>query len=165
MIEVEITPEQLERAKKLYDFTALKGSITKGESNLTGALGEVIVADYFKAKGYTVEEKACFDYDLIINGFTVDVKTIKSKAPPTPSFNARVQAFNTKQKTSYYFFCYLLSDYSKGFLAGYLKKEDFFKVATFFKAGSEDPKSRIKDFRFKADNYSAYIKDLKKFKQ
>lgn len=164
MIEIEITPEQLERAKKLYDFTALRGSITVGAANLTGALGEVIVADYFKAKGYTVEEKANFDYDLIINGFTVDVKTIKTKSTPSPNFIAQVQAFNTKQKTNYYFFCYLLADYSKVFIAGYLKKEQFFKVAKFFPAGSDNPLSYNKSFRFKADSYLAYIKDLSKFK-
>ena len=164
MIEIDITPEQLERAKALYNFEALAGSITAGAANLTGALGEVIVADYFKAKGYTVEEAPTFNYDLIINGFTVDVKTIKSKTAPTPYFNARVQAFNTKQRTSYYFFCYLLADYSKGYIAGYLKKEQFFKIATFFEAGSPDPLSKSSSFRFKADNYSAYIKDLRKFK-
>ena len=50
MIELNITPEQLERAKNLYPFTALKSSINNGADNLIGALGEVLVSDYFKAK-------------------------------------------------------------------------------------------------------------------
>jgi hypothetical protein len=47
---IEISKEQIERAKKLYPFKELKGSITKGKSNIYGALGEIIIYDINKKK-------------------------------------------------------------------------------------------------------------------
>ncbi len=37
MKAINISEEQIERAKKLYTFGKLKGSITEGKSNLFGA--------------------------------------------------------------------------------------------------------------------------------
>lgn len=166
MIELNITPEQLERAKNLYPFTALKGSINNGADNLTGALGEVLVSDYFKAKGYSVEEDNTFHYDMKINGFKVDVKSIKSKAPPKSYHYARIQKSQINQKTEFYFFCRILANYSKGYLLGFLKKEEFFNIASFASAGSEDPSPLApnKGFKYKADNYYTTIDKLRKFK-
>ena len=52
MITVSIEEVQIEKAKKLYSFNALRGSITKGKSNIYGALGEVIVSDYFPSSSF-----------------------------------------------------------------------------------------------------------------
>lgn len=164
MIELNITPEQLERAKNLYPFTALKSSINNGADNLIGALGEVLVSDYFKAKGYSVEEGSTFDYDMIINGFKVDVKSLRANTTPKDNYYIRIQATQIDQKTEFYFFCYIFNDYSKGFIAGFLKKEEFFKIAKFYEAGSIAPNSK-KGFKLKASSYIAYKKDLRKFKQ
>lgn len=45
---IEISEDQIDRAKKLYQFNELKGSITKGKSNIYGALGEIIIYDLNK---------------------------------------------------------------------------------------------------------------------
>jgi len=45
---IEISEDQINRAKKLYPFKELKGSITKGKSNIYGALGEIIIYDIIK---------------------------------------------------------------------------------------------------------------------
>ena len=42
MKKIYITPEQIEEAKDLYNFKCLKNSITNGESQVHGALGELI---------------------------------------------------------------------------------------------------------------------------
>ena len=47
MIRLNISPEQLQRAKEMYEFNALKNSVTEGKSNIYGAIGEVMVYDYF----------------------------------------------------------------------------------------------------------------------
>jgi hypothetical protein len=47
MIRLKISKDQVSRAKELYPFGHLKGSITKGKSNIYGSLGEVVVHDYF----------------------------------------------------------------------------------------------------------------------
>ena len=43
MKKFKVTDDQLKRAKKLFDFKELNNSITKGEGNLAGAVGEIIV--------------------------------------------------------------------------------------------------------------------------
>ena len=48
MIKLEITPGQIERAKNLYSFNALKNSIKSGEGNLTGAIGEIVAFDSYE---------------------------------------------------------------------------------------------------------------------
>ena len=70
MIKIIPTQEQIERAQELFDFKVLNNSITKGDGNLAGALGEVIVCDY-----YNGEQKNTYDYDLILKGKKIDVKT------------------------------------------------------------------------------------------
>ena len=50
MIKIKISDAQRARAKELYEFNVLKGSVTKGEGNEVGALGEIIVMDYYGDK-------------------------------------------------------------------------------------------------------------------
>jgi hypothetical protein len=48
--EILITEEQRTRAEELYKFNVLKGSVTEGEGNKVGALGEIIVFDKYANK-------------------------------------------------------------------------------------------------------------------
>jgi hypothetical protein len=50
MIIVPITNEQRARANELYDFKVLNNSITSGKSNIYGAIGEIVVYDFYKKK-------------------------------------------------------------------------------------------------------------------
>ena len=54
MIEVDISDEQRGRAEELYRFGALRNSITKGKSNIYGAVGEVVVLDFYRELGRSV---------------------------------------------------------------------------------------------------------------
>ena len=47
IIRIDITDNQRRRAKELYDFNALNHSFTNGRGNMTGALGEIMVFDYY----------------------------------------------------------------------------------------------------------------------
>ena len=49
MIELKITKESIEEAKKLYEFGVLNNSYTQGQGNKCGALGEVLVRQYYNA--------------------------------------------------------------------------------------------------------------------
>jgi len=159
IIEVIISKKQLERAEKLYPFKGLKGSITKGKSNIYGALGEIIVHDYFKLKGYVVDFNSTYDYDLIINGFKVDVKTKRGKTIPEPHHWASIPSYNTKQNCHIYMFAKILEDYSKGYLLGYKVKSDFFEQANFNKKGEED----WNGWKFKDDCYNLKVDNLNSF--
>ena len=89
MIEVEITREQIKRAKSLYDFKVLANSIMQGKSNKYGAIGEILAYDYF-CKTKEVVFESTFDYDMIVDGFTIDIKTKRTTVRPEPHFNCSI---------------------------------------------------------------------------
>ena len=104
MKTLQISREQIERAKKLYPFNDLKGSITKGVSNIYGALGEVIIYDLSKKNGLNVDFTSTYDYDLIIENYKIDVKTKRTTVTPKPNYLCSISAFNTRQECDFYFF-------------------------------------------------------------
>lgn len=160
MIEVKITADQIQRAEKLYPFENLKDSIMKGSSDIYGALGEIIVQDYFKKVGKNVDHTGNYDYDMLIDDKKVEVKTKKVFKLNTEYVLASVSAHNIRQKCDFYFFCQVSSDKSTGWLLGYKSKMDFLKEAFFIGKGEEDDDG----FIFKGDCYNLRIKDLNKFK-
>jgi hypothetical protein len=160
LIIINISEEQIKEAYNLYSFNELNGSITKGKSNFFGALGEIIIRDYFLSLNYKVEMVNDYNYDLIINNKKIDVKTKRTTTIPEENFNCSISSFNIKQKTEYYFFVRITEDSKTGFILGYLSKNKFFEKSTFNKKGEKDENGWI----FKDDCYNVKIKDLNKFK-
>ena len=160
MLIVEITQEQIERAKKLYPFNELRGSITNGKSNLYGALGEIIVHDLCKGNGLNVDFNSTYDYDLIIDGYKVDVKTKRTTVKPKDNYLCSISSFNTKQKCNFYFFVRINENLKQGYLLGYKSKSKFFSESTFNKKGDVD----VNGWLFKDDCYNLKISQLNKFK-
>jgi len=156
---IDISEEQVERAKNLYPFDELKNSITKGKGNLLGAVGEIVVFDVFTAKGCEVDFNSTVDYDLIIDGYKVDVKSKATNYKPLESFNCSIPAFNTSQKCDFYFFTYITYDYKRCYLAGYKRKNTFFKEAYFANKGEID----YGEWKYKSDCYNLKMGRLNKF--
>jgi hypothetical protein len=159
MKKIYITPEQIEEAKDLYNFKCLKNSITNGESQLHGALGELIAMQVLDLRDNHVDYVGHYDYDLICNGKKIDVKTIKSNHEPKDDYNANISAFNHTQQTDYYLWCYVSLDMTYGYVIGYLEKDEFYRIAELKKKGEID----YGDWTFKSDTYTTKIKNLKKF--
>ena len=160
MIILDIKQKQIDEAQNLYTFKNLKGSITNGQSNIYGALGEVIVYDYFKDKKYNIIKQNTYDYDLIINGYKVDVKTKKTTVTPLSHYLCSISDFNTKQKCDYYFFLRVKNDFTKSYLLGYISKKDFYQYSFFKYKGDID----INGFIFKDNCYNIEIQKLNSFK-
>lgn len=156
---LEISEQQIEKAKKLYLFKELKGSITKGKSNIYGAVGEIIIQDIFINKGFNIDNKSTYDYDLIINGYKIDVKSKKTTVVPQINYNCSIPAFNTKQKCDYYFFLRINENLRECYLLGYISKSEFFEKAIFNKKDDID----INGWKFKSDCYNLEIKMLHQF--
>jgi hypothetical protein len=165
MQSIKITSDQIERAKQLYPFKELNGSITKGQGNTYGALGEIIVYDLYKDKGFDVDFNSTYDYDLIINKKTIDVKTKKftSRFKPNTKWTLNISDFNTTQKCDYYFFLGISDDFKECFLYGYIKPANFYKISTFNKKGDIDPNGNG-SFTFMGDCHNLEIEKLTKFK-
>lgn len=159
MIEVPISKIQLNAARiKAEQMGTLKNSITRGEANLEGFLGEILVAKHIKA-----QVKNTYDYDLIKDGRKIDVKTKRCTSPPRADYECSIAAYNTKQKCDYYIFVRILEDHSRGWILGGMPKEDYFKKSRFCKKGKIDEKSNL-GWTFKADCYNLEIKELEEIK-
>lgn len=156
MIRLPITAQVLAQAKKeSRELGELRRSMRHGEGNLCGILGEILVADYSGATRAIVN----YDYDLVLNNIKIDVKSKERGVPPLRSFNCSVPAQNTSQKCDVYAFVSIMNDYSAGWLLGGIPKEDFYRLATFNKAGEEDPTSNT-GWRFKTDCYNLPVSKL-----
>tara|TARA_R110000787_G_scaffold20623_5_gene61407 strand:- start:2 stop:511 length:510 start_codon:yes stop_codon:yes gene_type:complete len=155
-----VLEEQIIRAKALYPFDNLRGSISKGKSNIYGALGEVIIHDLCERNNTPANLNSTYDYDLIIdNKYKVDVKTKRTTVKPKPHYLCSISSFNTRQECDFYFFLRVTEDLTKYYLLGYKKKKDFFNEATFNKKGTED----VNGWLFKDDCYNLEISHLQSF--
>ena len=154
---IKVSEHQINRAKELYPFNDLNGSITNGSSNIYGALGEILVCDE-----YNGIQKKTFDYDILINNYKIDVKSkkISNDLIPTFNWNATISNFNTRQKCDYYCFVYVCENLKIGFIAGFIGKEDYYNKASFNKKGETDINGSTK-WNFRADCYNLTINNLK----
>jgi hypothetical protein len=154
MEEILITKDMINKAKtKANQMGKLNNSITKGQGNIAGFLGEEIVLNYLNEN-----DNNSYDYDLVLkDGRKVDVKTKRTTVKPRTNYDCSVAAFNTKQKCDVYIFCRILNDMSRGWILGYKDKKDYFDEARFMKKNQIDPAN---NFRVKADCYNVAIEDL-----
>jgi hypothetical protein len=159
MIVVDITRQDLEKAEKLYSFECLNNSVMGGKSNIYGAIGEVALEKYLKSKNRVVDFESTFDYDMIVSGKKIDVKTKRTTVVPKDDYLCSVAAFNTKQRCDYYVFARVSEKKDVAYILGYMSKEDFYSMSIFYKRGDID----VNGFVFKTDNYSIKVKDLNKF--
>lgn len=156
MIALDITKESIAEAKKLFEFKELNNSITGGQGNKAGALGEVLVRRHFKG-----QQQNTFDYDIIIDNKKIDVKTKRytAKFRPNRNWNLNIPDFNTTQACDYYCFVGMADNYKKAFFYGFIKKEKFYQIARFGKKGEIDPNGDGK-WTFRADCYNILISQL-----
>lgn len=154
MIEVQITPEMVKEAQqKAKELGVLKNSITGGDGNVAGLLGEMVVV---QATGATLSNTR--DYDVVrTDGKTADVKTKRCTGKPEPRFDCSIADFNTRQKCDYYIFVRVLKDFSKAWIVGELPKNEYFEKAVFVQQGQFDPSN---NWRCKADCYNVPISKL-----
>lgn len=154
VVEVNITDDMVLKARKLSsEMGVLRNSIMKGDGNIYGFLGELMVANYFG-----VFPANSYDYDLILpNGMSVDVKTKSTSVKPKLVYDCSIAAYNTKQQCDAYVFCRVKNNMTVGWILGYATKKDYFKRASLLKKGDFDPSN---NFSVKADCYNMKISEL-----
>jgi hypothetical protein len=158
MKHIKILKEDIELARKMSDnMGALNNSITKGQGNIIGFLGEIIVAQYLE-----ITLNNTYDYDLIYNDKKIDVKSKKVSSPPRDYYECSVAALNIKQKCDLYVFTRIKNDLSEGWILGYLEKEKYLTTSTFLKEGSIDPDN---NWKVSTDCYNLPINKLKNIEE
>jgi len=139
--------------KKAADMGVLKNSITKGDGNIFGFLGELIVAKYL---GLNVTNTYNFDMKLV-NGKKIDVKTKATSVAPKLNYECSISAYNTKQICDYYVFCRVSKNLNTGWILGYMPKKEYMAHAVKLSKGDFDPSN---NFTVRADCYNMEIGHL-----
>ena len=134
--KIHIAVGQIKEAREHFEFGELKNSKTKGGGNFIGALGEIVIRDQFNGK-----LENTYDYDLIIKGKKIEVKTKLFSAgyKPSEGWNISVEAHNDRQKCDFYCFTLIPGDYSVMYLCGWITKENFYKKAKKYEKGDKVP--------------------------
>ena len=168
LIEVDITHDQVERAKKLANIDEAYGSSgylenqnkTGKRAGVVGSLGEVIIADNIKnirLHEYDNPEEM-YNYDLLWEDKKYDVKSMFVFKKPKLDKDACTTAY-WNQKPEGFIFVYILRGFKKGWIGGHITYDDFYEKAQFIKRGTKRPDG----FTYKWDNYVCKIRDLNKF--
>lgn len=156
MIQFDITQDILDRAvSKSKEMGKLNNSITMGEGNLAGFIGEEIVSKFI---GGTIDNT--YDYDIVCKGKTYDVKTKRCTSPPKQFYDCSVAAFNVKQRCDQYVFVrvqYKNNKYGPAWILGCKNKKEYFEKARKLSKGEIDPSN---NFVVKADCYNMSIDEL-----
>jgi len=138
----------------------IRNSITRGQGNSYGFLGEQITQLVLGGEIVNKGKKYNVDYDLVLDdGTTVEVKTKKTTVEPKDYYECSVAKYNTKQKCDYYAFVRVLDTKQGGWFLGVMPKEKYFINAKFLKAGTRDGDN---GFLVRADCYNLPISDLQR---
>lgn len=144
MIEININKNQIDRIRKWYEFNNLKNSHTKGVKQDYGALGEIIVMDYFNIpKEKYIGSK---DYDLIWNngvnkGLKVDVKTKTVSHNIASNENILLPRTSMHQNTDAYLFVAIKEDMTRAWIMGFVNQNEIWKNGQTFIKGDVDPRN------------------------
>lgn len=140
MIELSVNQDDIVSAcAEAERIGALKRSILLGKGNKTGILGELSVVRYFGNDAAV--RVSTYDYDILINGITFDVKTKRRTVAAKLEYNAAIPEYQLKQKCDYYLFTSLriAGGWPVGItLCGWIGKSDFVKKSKLVQAGSRD---------------------------
>ena len=154
MIKLNITNDMIESCKeKAKSIGKLKNSITNGEGNLSGVLGEYLAHKHLPRSIW----KNTFDYDLVENGVRIDVKTKRCTSAPKDFYDCSIAETSLHQECDEYVFVRMLNDISKAWLLGRMDHKEYFKKARFMTKGEIDPDN---NFTVKANCYNLQIKEL-----
>ena len=161
MIEVEITDEMKRRAwVKARQMGEINNSITHGDGNIAGFIGEEVANAIIQGVVNNT-----YDYDIIKDDITYDVKTKRCTSAPKDFYECSVAAYNTKQKCDRYVFVrleYVNKRWGRAWVLGWMDKKKYFKKAVKLKKGDIDESN---GFVVKANCHNMKIKDLNSFEK
>lgn len=141
--------------RKAREMGVINNSITEGDGNIAGFLGEEIANSVIGG-----EINNTYDYDIIKDDVKYDVKTKRCTSEPKHYYECSVAAFNTKQKCDQYVFVRVENKFGRwgrAWILGSYYKDMYFKDARFLKKGKIDGNNK---FKVKADCYNMEIRNL-----
>ena len=138
---------------------ALNGSIENGGGNVAGRYGELLFQELF---GGRIADH--YEYDIVYNGLTIDVKTKRRTVKAKPNYEASIADWNPDQNCDlYYFMSVRVGDVDEPYkytdLLGYIPPNEYHNKSTFHKQGEKDPSN---GFEFSADCHNLPYDKLKR---
>jgi hypothetical protein len=155
---ITITPnlDQVNRAAKLYEFQILNKSLTHGDGNAAGAIAEICFLDYFSSIGKDIFHAQHHDYDFIMNKKKIEIKATRVNNPPRLRHQFKLPCDHYDQQCDFYCCIYVMNDFSKVFINGYISKIDFFDNAILHLEGDKEH-----NFTFRCDTKTVTLAQLK----
>jgi len=159
VIEMPVTTPIMTKAHAMsVDMGVLKTSITGGEGNLAGFIGEGLVHQYLLDNGGIVSWENTYEYDMILNGeIRIDVKSKRTSVKPKLNYECSVKD-GKRQDCDIYVFTRVKNDFSVGWLLGYMPAKEYFEVANFMEKGTIDPSN---GWKVSKDCYNLPIDELR----
>jgi hypothetical protein len=159
MVEVDITEEMIAAAKQRAEaMGAIKNSLTKGDGNLSGFIGEEMVLKLFPS----FSAHSTKDFDLIYNdgseNLKIEVKTKRRTVEPKDFYTCHIAKTSTHQDPDVYFFCQvnMKTEPYRGWVLGWLPKNVFYDRAEYRSKGQLDERG----FAEKTNSFVCKISDL-----
>jgi hypothetical protein len=161
MIEVEVDNRMRQIARERAErLGKMRGSIRKGAGNLIGCIGCELVKKLYPFAVEVSERHSNLLRIRIIDNrfFFVALKGKGTKVEPKPEYDCSVTATaKEKQKCDFFFFTRVNYEYTKGWVLGFMPREEYFARARFLKAGEYDATNK---YNAKADCYNLKISEL-----
>lgn len=151
--DAEMIKDAVEWAAKLG---SLNNSITGGDGNFAGRLGELALA-----KHLGIEVQDDYSYDLVKDGKTIEVKTKRRTVDPQEHYDVSVAETSRHQHPDVYAFISITLDDRKVkrvWLCGYMDCDQYFATAKKMKKGQRDNSN---GFKTHADMYNMAISRLR----
>lgn len=184
IIHLPIKPKYVELAQSLTSTESYNNnSITKGERNVLGMLGEICyvmmmsrIMDRSQIKFLPNPDNPNYDYDVKIYNSTFDVKTKQRTVQPRMDYDASIAAYSKdQQKCDYYAFTSITvsknnpNKFLDFYYMGHIKKQNFFKIAQYKNEGDPDgdnivmKNGKAKKFEITKDCYNLKYNQLEQF--
>ena len=165
MIEIEITDKMKKRAwRKAREMGRIHNSITRGEGNIAGFLGEEVANAVIRG-----DISNTYNYDIVYKTksktLKYDVKTKRCTSEPKPYYECSVANYNTRQDCDRYAFVrveWKNGKWGRAWVLGWLNREEYFQKSKKLTKGEVD---RSNGFIVRADCHNVAISDLKKFRK
>lgn len=154
MIELKVPDKVLLEARDMAeDMGKLRNSITRGQGNIAGFIGEIMAREHYGAK-----QANTYDYDLIdSDGKRIDVKTKRTSVAPKEHYDCSVAKLSLHQDCDAYVFTRVKNDYTLCWILGMIDHDRYFELARFLKKGERDGDN---GFTVKSDCYNLSIEAL-----
>lgn len=169
-----ISDEFINEAKNYMLNKTLNRSITSGARNLMSTIAELYYLDMMSHIPHIrdIEYPRTTDYDVLLNGVKIDIKTKQRTVEPKKDYMASIVAYSKNiQKCEWYAFCQINVNKSGNFTdfyyIGAISKEKFFKKAIFKKKGESDGDNMVNGSKFliREDCYNLSYDKLNLFTQ